>query len=76
MTQIKKFPEFEFEQLKEFAEKFGAEPWIGVRFDRLDWFFLGADDLKRTRRSFRFSLKNAKRIGLLFEELIEQAKDL
>ena len=30
----------EVSELVEFSRKFGAEPWIAVRFDRKDWFFI------------------------------------
>ena len=36
----------EVKQLKEFSKLFNAEPWIAVKFDRHDWFFLSLDDLK------------------------------
>lgn len=57
--------------LKEFSRIFGAEPWIGIRFDRLEWYFLTLEDIKETNGSnFVVSLELAKQKGLLFEELI------
>lgn len=57
--------------LKEFSKIFGAEPWIGVRFDRLDWYFLTLEDIKETEgNNFVVSLELAKQKGLLFQELI------
>ncbi|MBS1267089.1 MAG: Holliday junction resolvase Hjc [Candidatus Woesearchaeota archaeon] len=67
----KYIPLDEINNLMEFAKKFGAEPWIGVRFDNVDWFFLSKEDMIKTEKSLKFSLKNAKRLGLLFEELIQ-----
>ncbi len=66
----KYIPLDQIENLSEFARIFGAEPWIGVRFDNVNWFFLGLDDLVKTEKSLKFSLIKAKRVGLLFEELI------
>lgn len=64
----------EVAELKEFSNIFGAEPWIGVRFDTTinnnNWFFLTMDDLEQTDKHFVVSLENAKRKGLLFEELV------
>ncbi len=57
-------------QLKTFASKFGAEPWIGIKFNTLDWYFISLDDLERTKNGFVVSIKLAKDKGLLFEELI------
>jgi Holliday junction resolvase len=60
--------------LKFFAEKFGAEPWVGVRFNTLKWFFVNIEDLKDTGKNYSVSVEMAKMKGLLFEELIENQK--
>jgi len=59
-------------ELKEFAEKFGAEPWVGARFNNTEWLFLKIDDLKesRTGNNFVVDVKFAKENGIRFEELI------
>lgn len=62
------------EELKEFSVKLNAEPWIGIRFDVLKWFFLSLDDLQETEKEYVINLKLAKRKGLLFEELIGKFK--
>ena len=59
------------EQLKTFALKFGAEPWLAVRFDKIKWFFLSLEDLKETEKGFAVSEQLARSRGLLFEELIK-----
>jgi Holliday junction resolvase len=61
----------EIADLKKFASIFGAEPWIAVRFDREEWYFLALDDIKETESNYAISLENAKSRGLLFEELIK-----
>lgn len=58
------------EQLRKFSALFGAEPWIGIRFDEIKWFFLSLDDLKETERGFAVSEELARSKGLLFEEMI------
>jgi holliday junction resolvase Hjr len=59
------------ENLVKFAALFGAEPWIGLRFDRNDWLFVGIDELEKTENNYAINLENAKRKGLLFEELLK-----
>jgi len=60
----------EVAELKEFSEIFGAEPWIGMRFDDMKWYFLSLEDLKASGASFSVSVELAKKKGLLFEQLI------
>ena len=65
---VKYLTKEEIQQLKIFAETFGAEPWIAVRFDK--WFFLNLEDLKETKKSYVIPLDIAQRKGLIFEELV------
>jgi Holliday junction resolvase len=58
-------------QLEIFAENFGAEPWIAVRFSGNDWYFMPISELGKSGKNYVISLKNAKIKGLLFEELIK-----
>lgn len=58
--------------LKTFARRFGAEPWIGIRFSRKQWFFIGMDELNATAQGFSVSEDLARKKGLLFEQLVEQ----
>jgi Holliday junction resolvase len=58
-------------QIKEFSEKFGAEPWIAVRFDSQQWYFMGIEEIAGTKDSnFVVSLELARHSGLLFSEFI------
>ncbi|MBS3134544.1 Holliday junction resolvase [Candidatus Woesearchaeota archaeon] len=59
-------------ELKEFSKKFGAESWLGVRFDREGWYFLSLEDLDKssTGNNFVVDVDLAKRKGLNFGELI------
>ena len=57
-------------QLQDFAARFGAEAWFGVRFDKEGWYFVSLEDLKSSGKAFSFSMDQARSRGLLFEELI------
>ena len=59
------------EELKLFATAFGAEPWIGLKFARNQWFFLAAGELKETKSGFSANLELCRLKGLLFEQLVE-----
>ena len=57
-------------QLKQFSEVFNAEPWIGIKFNNEEWYFLSVDDIKTEKKCCLISLDLAKKKGLLFDELI------
>ena len=60
----------EIEQLRAFANKFGAEAWIGVRFPSEPWYFFMLEDIEQTGKSWPISLELAKRKGLRIEDLL------
>lgn len=64
------------EQIKElldFAAKFGAEPWIGARFNREGWYFLDVKSLHISKGgNYAVDLKIAKEKGVNFNELISR----
>jgi len=62
----------EVDELVFFANKFGAEAWIAVKFDRMDWFFLNVEDMDKSDKSFSIDIPTAKRKGLSFEQVIEK----
>lgn len=62
----------EIDELKEFSKVFGAEPWVGVKFNNVDWYFLTLEDIKDAGEGYSVSLEMAKRRGFLFDELIKQ----
>jgi len=70
----KYLPKEDVLQLKTFAEIFGAEPWIAIKFDRKEWLFLSLDDLEDTGNNCLVSIDIAEKKGLLLEELIEAKK--
>jgi len=63
----------QIEELLLFSSRFGAEPLIGVRFDREGWFFLKPCQLEITKSGFySLSLEDAKEKGVSFEKLINK----
>jgi Holliday junction resolvase len=57
-------------QIERFSLLFGAEPWIGVRFNNEKWYFLKTKGLKDSGKNFVITLDFAKEKGVLFETLI------
>ncbi|MCF7872488.1 Holliday junction resolvase [Candidatus Woesearchaeota archaeon] len=71
-TESKKyFMGKEIEELQEFANVFGAEPYVAIKFFRQEWVFLTLEDLESSGKHFVVSNDLAKRRGLSFDELIE-----
>ncbi len=65
------YPE-QIENLTKFSEKFGAEPWLAIRFNTKGWYFLKSHDLTTTKTSnLSINLKLAEKKGLKFSELIK-----
>jgi len=59
----------EIAELLEFGRVFGAEVWIGVKFDRQKWFFLDPSKLKATEKAFVVSKALAEQKGISFDIL-------
>ena len=71
VNNIKKYlTKKEVDELVFFANRFGAESWVAVRFDRMEWYFLMIEDLEQTNNSYVVDMKRAKDKGLSFEQLI------
>lgn len=66
----KYIPKNEIYELQKFAQMFGAEPWIGLRFARNEWHFISIEDMKETKSSFAITLEKVKMKGLLLKELL------
>jgi len=60
-------------ELIKFCGLFGAEPWIAVKFQRNDWFFVSITDFDLWSESTNvvISLDWAKQRGLVFSEVIK-----
>ena len=70
-TENKKyFTSEEIRHLKFFADTYGAEPWVGVKFFRVPWVFFSLEDLKSSGANFVVSLEDANIKGLSFEDLV------
>ncbi|MBN1275102.1 Holliday junction resolvase [Candidatus Woesearchaeota archaeon] len=68
--QKKYFTGKEIRELRYFAEKFGAEAWVAVKFYHEQWRFLTVEDLEETGKSYSVNKALAERRGLTFEDLI------
>lgn len=58
------------QHLLEFAQRFGAEPWIGIRFTGKKWFFVNPEDMKETEKNAAITKELAEMKGLSFHQLI------
>jgi len=66
----KYFPLDEINQLVYFAQHFGAEPFVAVKFPKKKWFFFTIDDLKQTTNSFVISQEDCEIKGIQIEDLV------
>jgi len=70
-TEEKKyFMDKEIKELQEFADRFGGEPWVGIKFFRKEWVFLTLEDLESSGKHHVVTQEIAQRRGLSFNELI------
>jgi holliday junction resolvase Hjr len=60
----------EIDELGQFGALFGAEPFVAVKFSKMEWVFLPIEDLEKTPKSYVLSKVIAERRGLKFDELI------
>ncbi len=63
-------PKQQIDDLLTFARLFGAEAWIGARFNDMNWAFFGVEELKKTGTGYSVSIKMVKEKGLSFEQLL------
>lgn len=68
----KYFEKNEIGALKKFAEIFGAEPWVAIKFKGYDWYFVSLEDMDKTEKNFNVDIDIAQSKGLLFEEVISK----
>ncbi|MDP3728502.1 MAG: Holliday junction resolvase Hjc [bacterium] len=67
----KYFSADELEQLHIFANTFGAEAWLAIRFDNKGWFFLEAKKIPKSKgKNFLVSYSQLQKEGLQFQEFI------
>ena len=71
-TNAKYLEEAQINDLLKFSKIFGAEPWIGLRFNNIGWYFIQPDRLKKTKNGTLIaSLDVVKEKGLIFNDLIK-----
>jgi len=58
-------------ELNLFAKNFNAEPWLAIKFDNKGWYFIRSDKISKSKgESFRVSLDDLKKEGLVFDEFV------
>ena len=63
--------------LKEFAELFGAKPYVGIEFLRKKWRFICPEDLYKTKNNnYRLNMDLAFDKGLEFDEILGKNKQV
>jgi Holliday junction resolvase len=68
----KYFTRQEIRDLDFFATKFGAESWVGVKFEGSQWFFIPTCELDMTKsENYVVDLVRMKRKGFAFEDLVK-----
>lgn len=71
--QAKYLSDEDVAQLLIFAQQFGAEPWLAVRFDNKGWFFLDARMLEKSKgNSFVVSYDAVQKKGLVFDTFVKK----
>jgi Holliday junction resolvase len=60
------------EELKEFSKGFGADAWVGARFNGMDWYFLKIQDLGKSKSAFYIDKDLALSKGISFSHLISE----
>tara|TARA_B100000315_G_C14278224_1_gene451838 strand:+ start:197 stop:586 length:390 start_codon:yes stop_codon:yes gene_type:complete len=69
---IKYISHEDMEQLKTFASLFNAEPWLAVKFNNQEWFFLNPEDItEKTEKAYCIRADTIQKKGVLFEEVIK-----
>ncbi len=61
--------EEDVQELKQFINFFGGEPWFAVKFDRDEWFFISLEDLERSGKNYVITKELLRQKGLTFEEI-------
>ena len=73
-SKAKYLEEEQIQELIKFAKTFGAEAWIGLRFNNLGWYFIQPDKLEKTKSGTLIaSFDVLKEKGLSFNDLIKSS---
>ena len=65
------FSKQDLEQLVDFANRFGAEPWVAIKFDKKGWYFFPVNVVMELGSGKSFNIENASTYGISFEEIIK-----
>lgn len=61
----------EIRDLDFFAQKFGAQAWVGIRFEQNQWYFIPTFELDKTKsENYVIDIIKMKKQGFKFEEII------
>jgi Holliday junction resolvase len=71
-AQIQYLTKEEIFALRSFSHLFGAKPYIGVRFNMMEWVFFEITSLKETGKNYAVSRELAKEKGFSFSELLNK----
>ena len=63
----------QIDELSSFARGFGAQAWIGVRFNGMEWLFLRIQDLGKSATQYYVDKDLASDRGIPFLQLISEA---
>ena len=64
------FTKEEIFSLRSFSHLFGAEAFVGIKFNGKGWIFLKANLLRETEKNYCVAKNDAEDKGICFEELI------
>jgi Holliday junction resolvase len=68
----KYFTRREIKDLEYFAQHFGAEAWVGVKFQEGQWYFIPTSELSQTKsENYVIDLVTMKKQGFTFKEMIQ-----
>ena len=62
-------------ELKKFANLFGAEAWVAIKFKGSEWLFLPIGEIEETEKCFLVEKEISEKKGILFEELAREFKN-
>lgn len=60
----------EVSELIQFSQRFNAEPLIGMKFTREEWFFIKPEHLNETDKNFTISREEIKQKGIKFDNIL------
>ncbi len=64
----------EIEELNFFGKQFGAEPFVAIKFQGVDWYLISTEELEKRKKTYYVDLHLANKKGLKFDEFIEFSK--